>query len=49
MNDLSTSGDKSKKEKDSTMIRDFRGDRFFMQLTVDDVVCNRVYERILQE
>ena len=43
------SGNNTKGEKDSRMIRDFRGETMHMQLIVDNVVCKRVYRRITEE
>ena len=45
---LDQRADKSKKEKDTKMVRDFRGDKMFLEMTIEgsDIVCKRVYERI---
>ena len=46
---LDQRADKSKKEKDTKMVRDFRGDKMFLDMTIEgsDIVCKRVYERIV--
>ncbi len=46
---LDQKGDAGRKEKDSTMVRDFKGDKFLMEMTVDDVVCKRTYQKIAEE
>jgi len=36
-------------EKDTLMTREVKGDTMHMELIVDDIVCTRVYKRILDE
>ena len=45
---LDQRGNKAKGEKDSKMIRDFKGDMMYMQLIAEGVVCKRVYKRIVE-
>ena len=45
---LDQKGDKSKGEKDSVMTRDLVGDVITMKLIVDNVVCTRIYKRIVE-
>ena len=46
---LDQRADKGKKEKDTRMVRDFRGDKMLLEMTIEgsDIVCKRVYERII--
>ena len=45
---LDQKGDKSRGEKDSVMTRDLVGDTFTMEMIVDNVVCTRIYKRIIE-
>nr|AAL68638.1 cellular retinoic acid/retinol binding protein [Metapenaeus ensis] len=40
-------GDKEKKEKDSILTREFSDDQMLMECKVDDIVCTRVYKRVV--
>ena len=45
---LDQKGDKSRGEKDSVMTRDLVGDTITMELIVDNIVCTRIYKRIME-
>ena len=45
---LDQKGDKSRGEKDSVMTRDLVGDTITMELIVDNIVCTRIYKRIVE-
>ena len=45
---LDQKGDKSRGEKDSVMTRDLVGDTIKMELIVDNIVCTRIYKRIIE-
>ena len=46
---LDQQGDPSKRELNSKQIRDFNGDKMLMSLIVEDIVCFRHYEKIIDE
>ena len=41
------SGDKSKNDKDTRLVRDFEGDVMNMTMIVEDVICKRLYHKIV--
>ena len=45
---LEQKGDKTRGEKDSVMTRDLDGDTITMELIVDNIVCRRIYKRIVE-
>ena len=45
---LDQQGDSAKNELSSKQIRDFNGDKMLMSLIVEDIVCLRHYEKVLE-